>query len=207
MDAISAEVNPAELCDNAHRYYDWRDPMRRKRGKRRVKFTPAVARYEQVARDLRDRILAGEWAPDVTLPGAPAVARDYGVTQSVAQRAMETLVSWRLARVGARRGTVVARLRDYRAEASLPWTLAGAFPAEAIGALRDALEAAIADDPQVRSVEAETARTEFMPEARVIAVIVTSGPGHAAARLDDLARISAPKGWDMASATVTAWPA
>ncbi|HWG03235.1 MAG TPA: GntR family transcriptional regulator, partial [Trebonia sp.] len=60
-----------------------------------------VARYEQIARDLRQRILDGDWAPGVTMPGAPTLAAEYGVTQSVAQKALEVVVSWRLARTGA----------------------------------------------------------------------------------------------------------
>lgn len=166
-----------------------------------MKLTPPVARYEQVARDLRQRILAGEWAPGVTLPGAPAMAREYGVTQSVAQRALETLVAWRLARVGDGRGTVVLPLHRYAVVARIALAAPG-IDADAYGRLLDALEAVVADDPMAEAVGAALAGDG----PAVAAVILAAHSGHAADRLCELIREAAGRDWDLDGASVEARP-
>jgi DNA-binding transcriptional regulator YhcF (GntR family) len=168
-----------------------------------VKPTAPVARYEQIARDLRRRILDGDWAAGVTLPGAPTLAREYDVTQSVAQKALEVLVAWRLARTGAGRGTVVLPLADYRVEMVIRRP-GGTEDASAVCALRDALAQASQGDPVLDGLDVTEAGSA---QVTVSAVLTAAHAGRAADQLAELVRDGAPKGWTVTGAPVTATPA
>jgi DNA-binding transcriptional MocR family regulator len=167
-----------------------------------VKPTQPVARYEQIARDLRKRILDGDWGPGVTMPGAPTLAAEYGVTQSVGQKALEVVVSWRLARTGAGRGTVVLPLSDYRIEMILGMSGGAAIDPGADDALREALAEASEGDPMLDGLDVTPVSSAG---ATVSAVLTAAHAGHAADRLAELVRAAAPKGWDLAGASVSGW--
>lgn len=47
--------------------------------------------YRQMADDLRQRIAAGELAPDAKLPSTRELASDFGVTQVTASQAIDLL--------------------------------------------------------------------------------------------------------------------
>lgn len=170
-----------------------------------MKLTPPVARYEQVARDLRRRILAGEWAPDVTMPGAPAISAEYRVTQSVAQKALETVVAWGLARTGAGRGTVVlARRRHYAEVWGIRWATGGdVIPEAAFAAAADAVAEAEEASPVVTDAD--------LTGSGVTLTIAMYADAANPARAGDIAWAIAEDacrdGWDLSAASVQARPA
>ncbi|MFD3498770.1 GntR family transcriptional regulator [Streptomyces sp. NPDC058678] len=73
---------------------------------------PRETPYLQVADALRVRIQAGEWAVGDKLPSRARFAEEYGVGQSVAQRAMERLIIEGLLEGRAGSGTYVRRPRE-----------------------------------------------------------------------------------------------
>jgi GntR family transcriptional regulator len=73
---------------------------------------PRETPYLQVADALRARIHAGEWAVGDKLPSRAQVAKEYGVGQSVAQRAMERLIIEGVLEGRAGSGTYVRRPRE-----------------------------------------------------------------------------------------------
>jgi GntR family transcriptional regulator len=73
---------------------------------------PRDTPYLQVADALRARIKAGEWAVGDKLPSRARFAEDYGVGQSVAQRAMERLIIEGLLEGRSGSGTYVRRPRE-----------------------------------------------------------------------------------------------
>lgn len=73
---------------------------------------PRETPYLQVADALRVRIQAGEWAVGDKLPSRARIADEYGVGQSVAQRAMERLIIEGLLEGRAGSGTYVRRPRE-----------------------------------------------------------------------------------------------
>ncbi|MFE3016677.1 GntR family transcriptional regulator [Streptomyces sp. NPDC059256] len=73
---------------------------------------PRETPYLQVADALRVRIKAGEWAVGDKLPSRARFAEEYGVGQSVAQRAMERLIIEGLLEGRAGSGTYVRRPRE-----------------------------------------------------------------------------------------------
>lgn len=73
---------------------------------------PRETPYLQVADALRDRIKAGEWSVGDKLPSRARFAEEYGVGQSVAQRAMERLIIEGLLEGRAGSGTYVRRPRE-----------------------------------------------------------------------------------------------
>ncbi|NWF30662.1 GntR family transcriptional regulator [Streptomyces sp. PKU-EA00015] len=73
---------------------------------------PRETPYLQVADALRARIKAGEWAIGEKLPSRARFAEEYGVGQSVAQRAMERLIIEGLLEGRAGSGTYVRRPRE-----------------------------------------------------------------------------------------------
>ncbi|MEU6057758.1 GntR family transcriptional regulator [Streptomyces sp. NPDC047097] len=73
---------------------------------------PHETPYLQVADQLRARIKSGEWAIGDKLPSRARIAAEYGVGQSVAQRAMERLVIQGLLEGRAGSGTYVRRPRE-----------------------------------------------------------------------------------------------
>ncbi|MGC5344980.1 GntR family transcriptional regulator [Streptomyces sp. DT24] len=73
---------------------------------------PRETPYLQVADALRARIRSGEWSIGEKLPSRARVAEEYGVGQSVAQRAMERLIIEGLLEGRAGSGTYVRRPRE-----------------------------------------------------------------------------------------------
>jgi GntR family transcriptional regulator len=73
---------------------------------------PRETPYLQVADALRARIEAGEWQVGDKLPSRARFAEEYGVGQSVAQRAMERLIVEGLLEGRAGSGTYVRRPRE-----------------------------------------------------------------------------------------------
>ncbi|MFG3384263.1 MULTISPECIES: GntR family transcriptional regulator [unclassified Streptomyces] len=73
---------------------------------------PRETPYLQVADALRARIKAGEWAVGEKLPSRARLGAEYGVGQSVAQRAMERLIIEGLLEGRAGSGTYVRRPRE-----------------------------------------------------------------------------------------------
>ncbi len=73
---------------------------------------PRETPYLQVADALRARIKAGEWAIGEKLPSRARFAEEYGVGQSVAQRAMERLIIEGLLEGRSGSGTYVRRPRE-----------------------------------------------------------------------------------------------
>ncbi|MFJ2646439.1 GntR family transcriptional regulator [Streptomyces sp. NPDC087420] len=73
---------------------------------------PRETPYLQVADALRTRIQAGEWTLGEKLPSRARFAEEYGVGQSVAQRAMERLIIEGLLEGRAGSGTYVRRPRE-----------------------------------------------------------------------------------------------
>ncbi|WP_028797779.1 GntR family transcriptional regulator [Streptomyces purpureus] len=73
---------------------------------------PREKPYLEVADALRVRIKSGEWAVGEKLPSCARIADEYGVGQSVAQRAMERLIIEGLLEGRAGSGTYVRRPRE-----------------------------------------------------------------------------------------------
>ena len=73
---------------------------------------PRETPYLQIADRLRERLAAGEWVIGDRLPSRAAIAAEYGVGQSVAQRAMERLIIEGLLEGRAGSGTYVRRPRE-----------------------------------------------------------------------------------------------
>ncbi|MFF9346883.1 GntR family transcriptional regulator [Streptomyces sp. NPDC014734] len=73
---------------------------------------PRETPYLQVADALRARIKAGEWKVGDKLPSRARIGEEYGVGQSVAQRAMERLIIEGLLEGRAGSGTYVSRPRE-----------------------------------------------------------------------------------------------
>ncbi|MGW7195594.1 GntR family transcriptional regulator [Streptomyces chryseus] len=73
---------------------------------------PRETPYLQVADALRARIKAGEWSIGEKLPSRARFAEEYGVGQSVAQRAMERLIIEGLLEGRSGSGTYVRRPRE-----------------------------------------------------------------------------------------------
>ncbi|MFI2051619.1 GntR family transcriptional regulator [Streptomyces purpureus] len=73
---------------------------------------PREKPYLEVADALRVRIKSGEWAVGEKLPSRARIADEYGVGQSVAQRAMERLIIEGLLEGRAGSGTYVRRPRE-----------------------------------------------------------------------------------------------
>jgi hypothetical protein len=204
MTSTGAVVN-LKLGINGYRQYDWRDAGTPRGRKRRVKLTEPVARYEQVARLLRQRITRGDWLPGVTMPGAPTLAAEYGVTQSVAQRALETIVAWGYARTGAGRGTVVLARRRYRAEVpDIRWTGGDVvIPEKAFTAAADAVAAAEETDPAVTDADL----TGNGPLLAISMDVEAANPARAGDIAWAIAEVACRGGWDLAGASVQARPA
>lgn len=112
--------------------------------------TPPVARYEQLADILRRRIFDDAWPEDAS---GPSLAKDYGVSQPVVQRAFETLAREGLLRMGTGRRTTVLPRSSWRVEfgARLPIGSGDQVP----GVVAAALAAMARDQPAVRDAEAE----------------------------------------------------
>ncbi|NRQ32981.1 GntR family transcriptional regulator [Nonomuraea sp. NN258] len=70
--------------------------------------TPASTRYEDVANQLRTAIKAGEFPPDVRLPGEPVLAARFGTARITVRKALELLQQEGLIVVVPSKGRFVA---------------------------------------------------------------------------------------------------
>ncbi|WP_322778789.1 GntR family transcriptional regulator [Frankia sp. Cas4] len=68
---------------------------------------PPVARYQQVASQLRDAIRRGDYAPGSELPSQPELARQYGLNQTTISKAIGVLRVEGLVRTEQGRRTIV----------------------------------------------------------------------------------------------------
>lgn len=66
-----------------------------------------MAKYEEVAADLRSRIDRGEWEPGAKLPTTDALVEHYGNSRETVRAAIDVLAKEGLVRVVKRLGTVV----------------------------------------------------------------------------------------------------
>lgn len=66
-----------------------------------------VSQGLQIFRDLREGILTGDYPPGTKLPSMHAIAESYGVTETLAQKAMERLRDMGLLRTEPGKGTWV----------------------------------------------------------------------------------------------------
>ncbi|MEO5876061.1 MAG: GntR family transcriptional regulator, partial [Streptosporangiaceae bacterium] len=71
-------------------------------------------RSEEIARDLRRRIAAGEWRPGDVLPAMVVLAEEYRAARNTVAAAVELLEDERLLWAARRRGTVVLRPGERR---------------------------------------------------------------------------------------------
>ena len=78
------------------------------------------ARYRQVADQLRDAILRGEYAPGDPLPSQPELARQYGLNQTSINRAIALLRHDGLVRVEQGKGAYVQALPTARRVRRIP---------------------------------------------------------------------------------------
>jgi DNA-binding transcriptional MocR family regulator len=181
-----------------------------------VELTPPVARYEQVARFLRRQILDGEIAAGAVLPGAPALARQKGVTQSVANRALETLEALGMVRMEAGRGSVVLEQRRWHVTVTVRQAAGEAgIPPEALSSAVTALEAAAGTDPAVEDLSASyvlipaTHDTPGWPALATEMTVLAADVGIAGVRAWGLVRdaLRAQDGWDLDEPWASARPA
>ncbi|MFL6146913.1 MAG: GntR family transcriptional regulator [Pseudonocardiaceae bacterium] len=85
--------------------------------------TQPEARSQQIAAELRQRIVTGTLGPGVLLPSEPELARDHGVSRQTARAALQMLEREGLVTVRPRRGRIVRsqnRLRWRLSEFELP---------------------------------------------------------------------------------------
>jgi DNA-binding GntR family transcriptional regulator len=54
-------------------------------------FAPGEYVWQQVLREMRRRIAAGEYRPGYPIPGAPRLAAEFGVARRTAQRVLDVL--------------------------------------------------------------------------------------------------------------------
>lgn len=69
-------------------------------------------RYEEVADDLRERILAGEYPPRTTIPAIPRIMQTYEIGRNTALHAVSLLVEEGLVVVKRSKGTFVVPPED-----------------------------------------------------------------------------------------------
>lgn len=165
--------------------------------------TPPVARYEQAARLLWRRVYEGEWQPGETLPGAPALARQLGLTQSVANRALEWLEQRGAVQMQAGRGSVVLPRRLYHAIVSVPWAGEGEPPGEAIARAAEIIASAGQGSPAITWHEV----TPGYGVAVVDMTVEVPDAAHAATLAGGVMREAFGDGWNIAGASVSARPA
>jgi DNA-binding GntR family transcriptional regulator len=69
-------------------------------------------RYEEVADDLRERVLVGEYPPRTTIPAIPRIMQFYDVGRNTALHAVALLVEEGLVVVKRSKGTFVVPPED-----------------------------------------------------------------------------------------------
>ncbi|KAB8186823.1 GntR family transcriptional regulator [Nonomuraea phyllanthi] len=69
-------------------------------------------RYEEVADDLRDRILSGEFPPRETIPAIPRIMQQYSVGRNTAMHAVALLVEQGFLIIKRSKGTYVVPPED-----------------------------------------------------------------------------------------------
>ncbi|MGQ0777543.1 MAG: GntR family transcriptional regulator [Pseudonocardiales bacterium] len=69
--------------------------------------TPPVSRYQQVADQLREAIIAGEYPPGQSLPSESALAEQYGLNRTTINKAVRLLAAQGLVTVEHGRGAFV----------------------------------------------------------------------------------------------------
>jgi DNA-binding transcriptional MocR family regulator len=111
-----------------------------------VEVTPPVSRYEQVAQQLRKSILDGTYPPGSKLPSGPELARQSGLSQHSAQRALELLEREGLVSIVSGSGTTVVAQRRWQVSVTVRWRDGGAVPREARDRGQAALSAAAQPD-------------------------------------------------------------
>lgn len=180
-----------------------------------MELTPPVARYEQVARLLRRQILDGEIGPGTVLPGSPALARQKGVSQSVANRALEMLEALGLVRMEAGRGSVVLEQRRWRVTVTVRRHGDPDVPFGVIDSATSALEAAAGTDPAVSGLSASyvlmpaTRDTPGWPALVTEMTVLAADIGIAGVRAWGLVRdaLRGHEGWDLDEPSASARPA
>lgn len=69
-------------------------------------------RYEEVADDLRDRILNGEFQPRAAIPSIPRIMQEYEVGRNTAMHAVALLVEQGIVVIRQSKGTFVVPEED-----------------------------------------------------------------------------------------------
>lgn len=72
---------------------------------------PETPKYLAIAAELRDAVLAGQYAPGARLPGEGDIVETYGVQKVTAGRALRQLVDWGIAEARRGSGTYVRNFR------------------------------------------------------------------------------------------------
>lgn len=123
-----------------------------------MELTPPLAKYEQVARQLRAMILDGTYPPEQKLPSGPETGRKLGVSQNMAQKAFELLAREGLVQMSTGSGTTVLRRKAWRVEFAAP--LPGDGGDGALQEIESRLEAAAGVQPAVTATSAKRADSE-----------------------------------------------
>lgn len=173
----------------------WRDAA--------LELTPSVARYEQIGRDMLRRIQGDEFPVGAKLPGAPALAREYQVSQGVGQRALEWLEARGIVRSEHGRGSEVLPRRPYSVRISIQPTGPVQKHRAAADELDTELGRASSSEPVIRVLHVTTGSEPVTVEL----IIETSGAGYAAVQAMVLLEQVCATGWDLAGATVESRPA
>jgi DNA-binding GntR family transcriptional regulator len=173
--------------------------------KRRVELTPPVARYEQLAALLRQRIFSGVYVPGSALPSGPALAADPGlnISQHSVQKAFELLERDGLVVMVSGSGTKVLPRHRYAAGVDVRWTLDDDVTEKTFAAAADAVAAAEAQDPAISAADLSSTADVLT----VTMIVEASHAGFASAQAMALVRAACGAGWDLAGASVEAHPA
>lgn len=153
--AIAGPLPLADPGDGTTSLYHYWLRLRNRPGRnRRVEVTPPVSRYEQVARQLRERIFSGEYPPDSKIPSGWTPGR-YPVSQPVVQRACTVLVAEGLVSMEAGRGTTVLSRQRWLVSFESRLPLDEEAREAALAAVRPALSQAAGEQPAVSGDETQ----------------------------------------------------
>jgi DNA-binding transcriptional MocR family regulator len=180
-----------------------------------VEVTPPVSRYEQVAQQLRKRILDGTYAPGSKLPSGPELARQSGISQHSAQRALELLERDGLVSIVSGSGTTVVAQRRWRVSVTVRWTGGTGIPFGVEDAATSSLTVMASADPAVPELSATCVLTPsthdtqgdwtLLTETTVLAADVAIATGRAWALVKEALRNH--DGWDLDEPSASARPA